>query len=79
VKSVTFDFLIFSFKRFMLAGFYCSCLLNLAYYFLASYVLEIVQSLLDEMEGRFPQHDVLDAFGNTYPYYWMQEIAEESF
>jgi hypothetical protein len=42
-------------------------------------VSEIAQSLSDEMDARFPQHDILDAFGIIYPQYWMQEGADISF
>jgi hypothetical protein len=42
-------------------------------------VSEIVQSLSDEMDARFPQHDILDASGIIYPQYWMQEGADASF
>jgi hypothetical protein len=31
------------------------------------------------MDARFPQHDILDAFGIIYPQYWIQEGADESF
>jgi hypothetical protein len=31
------------------------------------------------MDARFPQHDILDAFGIIYPQYCMQEGVDESF
>jgi hypothetical protein len=31
------------------------------------------------MDTRFPQHDLLDAFGIIYPQFWMQEDVEEAF
>jgi hypothetical protein len=31
------------------------------------------------MDARFPQHDLLDAFGIIYPQFWMQEDVEEAF
>lgn len=40
---------------------------------------EIAQALCDELDHRFPQHEVLDAFGIVYPQYWQQPGAEESF
>jgi hypothetical protein len=42
-------------------------------------ISEIAQSLSDEMDARFPEHDILDAFGIIYPQYLMQEGADESF
>lgn len=40
---------------------------------------EIAQSLSDELDRRFPQQELLDAFGIIYPQYWQQPGAEESF
>jgi hypothetical protein len=40
---------------------------------------EITQSLIDELDSRFPSHEVLDAFGILYPQYWVQEGTEDSF
>jgi hypothetical protein len=37
--------------------------------------IEIAQSLIDELDSRFPSHEVLDAFGILYPQYWVQESA----
>jgi hypothetical protein len=31
------------------------------------------------MDAKFPRHDILDAFGIIYLWYWMQEGMEETF
>ena len=46
---------------------------------LISGLAEIAQSLSGELDRRFPQQELLDAFGIIYPQYWKQEGAEESF
>lgn len=40
---------------------------------------EIAQSLIDELDRRFPQQALLDAFRIICPQYWRQDGAEESF
>ena len=39
----------------------------------------MAQSLSDELDRRFPQQELLDAFGIIYPQYWKQEGADQSF
>ena len=46
---------------------------------LALFDAEIAQSLCDELDRRFPQQELLDAFGIIYPQYWKQEGADASF
>ncbi len=40
---------------------------------------EIAQALCDELDRRFPQHELLDAFGIIYPQYWLQDGAIDTF
>jgi hypothetical protein len=42
-------------------------------------VVKIVESLSSKLEGKFPSHKVLDAFGIIYPQYYVQEGANTSF
>jgi hypothetical protein len=39
----------------------------------------MAQSLSDELDRRFPQQELLDAFGIVYPQYWKQPGADDSF
>ena len=42
-------------------------------------IVEIAQSLSDELDRQFPQQELLDTFGIIYPQYWKQEGADQSF
>ena len=42
-------------------------------------IAEVAQSLCNELDRRFPQQSLLDAFGIVYPQYWKQDGADESF
>ena len=42
-------------------------------------IVEIAQSLSDELDRRFAQQELLDTFGIIYPQYWKQEGADRSF
>jgi hypothetical protein len=35
------------------------------------WVVRVVDSLVIELQGRFPIHDVMDSLGVVYPQYWL--------
>ncbi len=39
----------------------------------------VAETLIQELETRFPTHGVMDAFGIVYPQYWLQVDCETSF